>query len=327
MGDTIMGIGKLGIEKDNLLEARRIQREGMEQDNTYKQGMLQQGQQRIDLEAEQVQQNRLKMGLLNEQYTPSAVARATGKVKSLGLDKALQPEIEMLREMGQSPEYTMEKAHTDFVSIWPQKREDIIHRLQDDVSNKIAKNPNYENTPEGKKASALMDGIYADQNGEQFANILFPGVGEAKAFREANSKAALEAARQDKDFTLAPGAIRVDASGRVIKSNPKPLAEEKKETEAEKRLGRKEIADAEVKIRSNMSNEAVAPLVDVFNERAEKPYAFVWKQNKYLPGGEFTPVKLPVIKGKQATAAEVYYTAQSRGMTIEQVIEQLTKGK
>lgn len=83
-----------------------------------------------------------------------------------------------------------------------------------------------------------------------------------------------------------------------------------------------DVAKAEEKILSNQSKEAAGAHVDIFNRYAEKPYAYQWKKGK-LYGGSWEKIKLPVINGQQATAAEIYYTAEKHGMTYDAVLNQV----
>lgn len=141
----------------------------------------------------EAQKTQAEINKLGAQFTPFNAASVVGRMKSTGLDKALAPEIEQISEYGKNRTYTFGAAHDDFISNWPQKRADILNRLQDDVSSKIAKDPNYPNTPEGKKAEALMNGIYADETGERVADLIFPGVGRAKALEAAAARSKMGA--------------------------------------------------------------------------------------------------------------------------------------
>ena len=108
-------------------------------------------------------------------------------------------------------------------------------------------------------------------------------------------------------------------TGRVIHTSPKTP---KEQTPTDKRTEDKSIAEAETKILANQDNEAVGGQVDFFNQYAKKPYTYVWKPGK-LYGGSWEKTKLPTIKGKQVTAAEVYYTAEQNGITYDDVLRKI----
>lgn len=159
----------------------------------YQPGLKQQGIEAQNREvAAKEQQNlvdRAKLGVLGQQFTPRNAAAIQGRAKAVGLDKALQPELEAIRTYGMDPQYTMEAAHNDFTANWGQRRADILNRLQDEYAGKVAKDPNFENTKEGKEFSNFMDRIYADNDGSYVSGLLFPGVAEAKGMIRSKAQA------------------------------------------------------------------------------------------------------------------------------------------
>ena len=129
----------------------------------------------------------------------------------------------------------------------------------------------------------------------------------------------------DRPVSVAPGGMLVSPKTGV----PIYKAPGAGPSETELRAQRNELAVNETKLLQNKTNEGAAPLADLHNERSEKPYAYVWKDNsRYIPGtdqkvwdsGEYVQIKLPKIKGKQVTAKDVYDTASKRGMTYEEVL-------
>lgn len=151
------------------------------------------------LSAENEQQKvRTETAKLGQQFTPFNAANVAGRVKAIGLDKAMAPELEQIRAYGEDPTYTMGSAHDDLVSNWPQKKAELLTRIADDVAGKVAKDPNYPKTPEGRKVEELMDGIYADETGNFISSLVFPGVAEGKELAKANTKAALLTAANER---------------------------------------------------------------------------------------------------------------------------------
>jgi len=158
---------------------------------------------------------------------------------------------------------------------------------------------------------------------------------------------------------IPPGGTAIDAQGNPVYTNPNkpgggqlgygtvapggttfnkttgergftaPEAAVKPPTASEQRMTAKDVAGAEEKILLYKDNPAVQPQIDLHNQYANKPYAYVWKDKEkksflgvtYGEGGEATKIKLPVIKGKQVTAKDVYDTAAKRGMTYEEVLQ------
>lgn len=125
------------------------------------------------------QTDRAKLGVLGTQFTPVMSARTRAKAKGLGIDKALQPELDALSAYGKDPQFTMEMAHDDFVSNWPQKKDDLLTRLEEEYAKK-AVDPKYETTPEGMKLATLIERLNDDQDGTFISSVIFPGVAEAK---------------------------------------------------------------------------------------------------------------------------------------------------
>jgi len=111
--------------------------------------------------------------------------------------------------------------------------------------------------------------------------------------------------------------IQISSKGEV-----KVISKTKSESLTEKRQTDKMVADAELKVLSNRSNDAAASEVDIVNQYGKKPYAWQWKPGK-LYGGTWEKIKLPVMGGRQVTANEVYYTAQKNGTTYEEVLRKI----
>lgn len=117
-------------------------------------------------------------------------------------------------------------------------------------------------------------------------------------------------------------------TGTVIYTAPKTA---KELTPNEKRMSDKDITETESLIlgkdskgKPNAQDPAVVPHVDNFNRNAKTPYAYVVEQVKGTIWGtnqEVKKLKLPVIKGKQVTAKDVYDTAAQRGMTYDDVLK------
>ena len=94
----------------------------------------------------------------------------------------------------------------------------------------------------------------------------------------------------------------------------------------------KVIADAEAKISANIDNEAASSYADMVNQHSKNPYAWVYQGNensryigdrKVWNAGKWKKAKLPVMDGKQATSAEVWYTAEKNGMTYDDVLRKI----
>lgn len=151
--------------------------------------------QAAEREAQKLELDRQKLGA---QFTLFDSARIGGMVKRLGLDKALGPELEQLQRYGADRNFTMGAAHDDFVSGWDQKKADILNRMSQDAMEKIAKDPAYAESKEGKAQQAIMDMIYADESGDYTSSLLFPGVAEQKAREKANTRAALMTAQNER---------------------------------------------------------------------------------------------------------------------------------
>jgi hypothetical protein len=127
-------------------------------------------------------------------------------------------------------------------------------------------------------------------------------------------------AKPERPVSVPEGGTLVDPrTGTVLHTSPKTP---KEPTPTEQRTLSKSIADAEATILSNKSKEAASGQVDYFNQYAEKPYAYVWKKGSVY-GGDWTKIKLPTIKGKQVTAAEVYYTAVQNGKTYDDILKSI----
>jgi hypothetical protein len=156
----------------------------------------------------------------------------------------------------------------------------------------------------------------------------------ARTINEATLKSRDEIAAEKNRSSEAIAQARLEAARGIAegKANKGP-------TDTEKRNTAKTIADAESTIlgkdtrgNANAENPAVQPHIDLFNQYSTKPYAYVWKEKegtKFLgmtfggTGGVATKIKLPSIKGKQVTAAEVYYTAEQNGITYDEVLRKI----
>ncbi|MFH2076842.1 MAG: hypothetical protein ABIJ57_16140 [Pseudomonadota bacterium] len=212
-----------------------------------------------------------------------------------------------------------------------------------------------ESIPADKVKQVLFKDVYqydqaqeAKQKQEGMDQVKAEIVQRARAERRnlTDDEKALLGIKPGPTRSVAPGGTLVDESGKVVYSNPnrpagsdrplsvapggtlvspktgKPIytAPEKGPTDAEKRQTAKLIADAESQIILNPGPEA-AGQADLFNQYAEKPYAYTWNENKgTFKGAAWDKVKLPKIKGKQVTAKDVYDTATQRGMTYEDVL-------
>ena len=126
-----------------------------------------------------------------------------------------------------------------------------------------------------------------------------------------------------KDKTLVPvqqpdGSIiytkRSEAVGKQVPSKAGP-------TPTETRVTQKMIADAATKIGLNKSNKALEGQKDLFNQYADKPYAYQWDESGW--GGKWTKVNLPIVNGKQVTAKDVQSTAVSRSMSYEAALAEI----
>ena len=82
-----------------------------------------------------------------------------------------------------------------------------------------------------------------------------------------------------------------------------------------------DIAKMESTILTNKDSDAVGPQVDAWRQMAKKPYTYTWKPG--IIGGSWEKLKLPVLKGKQVTSDEVYFTAEKNGMTYDDVLKQI----
>ena len=82
-----------------------------------------------------------------------------------------------------------------------------------------------------------------------------------------------------------------------------------------------DIAKMESTILANKDRDDVGPQVDAWRQMAKKPYTYTWKPG--IIGGSWEKLKLPVLKGKQVTSDEVYFTAEKNGMTYDDVLKQI----
>jgi hypothetical protein len=146
--------------------------------------------------------------------------------------------------------------------------------------------------------------------------MLTDRLASAEKVNEARIAAAKETAELRARTSEEIAQARLDAAKGIADAN-----RNKPTTETELRAQRKELADNESKLLLNKDKEGAGPLADLHNERSEKPYAYQWKKNSVLPGGEYVQIKLPKIKGKQVTAKDVYDTASQRGMTYDEVLQ------
>jgi hypothetical protein len=154
-------------------------------------------------EAAEKQKMDIELAKLDAAHTPVSTAQIVGRAKSAGVDKVLKPELDQVSATGLDANIpnagvAHEIISNNFKQDWPGKRADMLNRLQDDLSSKIAKDQNYENTPEGKKQAALMDQIYADQTGDFVPDLIFPGVRQAKELLKQKAKAELAKAQKDR---------------------------------------------------------------------------------------------------------------------------------
>jgi len=113
----------------------------------------------------------------------------------------------------------------------------------------------------------------------------------------------------------------------VAKKYEKPP---KPPTPTETRMTAKDVASAEITILETPENPEVKGAIGLFNQYATKPYVYIWKaQMKDIPWGrdieveQAVKIKLPKVKGKQAYAKDVWDTAQTHGITIEEVLKRI----
>ncbi len=129
--------------------------------------------------------------------------------------------------------------------------------------------------------------------------------------------------KAERPVSVPEGGTLIDpATGKPIYTAPKTPAAAKGPTPADKRAQDNMVAKAETLILSNKDKEAAGANVDLFNQNAQKPYAYQWKKGT-LYGGEWAKIPLPTIKGKQVTAAEVYFTAEQNGITYDEVLRRI----
>ena len=134
-------------------------------------------------------------------------------------------------------------------------------------------------------------------------------------------------AKLERPISVAPGASLVSPRGGA----PIYTAPEKGPSDAEKRQTAKLIADAEGKILLNPGPESEGQ-ADLFNQYAEKPYAYIWNENKgSFKGAKWDKVKLPKIKegGRtiQVTAKDVWDSAHAEGISFEESLKYRLAGK
>lgn len=207
----------------------------------------------------------------------------------------------------------------------------------------------------GEIARGVMEGRITEEQGKRLVSMMAPD--KFMSVREGGSVVnpltgevvATVPGRADKPAVVPPGGALVDSTGARLFTNPnKPDSERpvvvpegatltsptgapllttqkttKGPTATEQRMEEKAIADAEGKILANKSNDAAAGQVDYFNQNAVKPYAYTWKPGK-LYGGTWEKAPLPKNNaGKQITAKDIWDYAQQKGMTYEDVLNQV----
>jgi len=249
-----------------------------------------------------------------------------------------------------------------------QKVSDLYEKKLSDPKNGQA----FAMSAQAKNMETFIDSLASDPNMSQTIDSLFPDVARNRAEMEANSRAALmessiagklqlqdiknTSAKEiaDAKLQMAGHLAGVRAAGRQERLLPvddgqgntiyvpqseaagmkAPRRGGAGESPANARTTSKSVADAEGVILKNKSSQEATGRVDYFNQFANKPYAYTWKDtSRYVPGtdkkvwdsGSWDKVQLPVIKGRQVTAKDVYDTAAKHGMTYDEVIGQIMK--
>ena len=92
-------------------------------------------------------------------------------------------------------------------------------------------------------------------------------------------------------------------------------------------LSHKDTAKAEEIILANPEAEATLGHVNLFNRYSKTPYMYVQTKERGWFGAKTVTqrIDLPVYRGKQVTAADVIATAEEFDMTIQQVLEEISK--
>lgn len=100
------------------------------------------------------------------------------------------------------------------------------------------------------------------------------------------------------------------------------------------RMTQKDVDTAEEKILGNPGDKRVIPHIRSFNRNSDASYYYMFDPGKKegairsffgSSDDKIVKIPLPVIKGHQATAKELYLTAKNHGKTIPQMLEILLK--
>jgi hypothetical protein len=310
VSDTILKVGDMRMRRDDLNDVKE-----------YRKQQLGLEQQKLDMLKGQQQQ---QIPASKQPWDISHLTRLQNKLRLNGLDPDKMPEVfEPLKEMAQNPVMMRGDIASALEQGWDSNFKPAILNNLSRQTAALATKAGGMKDDDPKKREVLaemeklekMQGAFAQLKPEHVVPGFFSDIAEERA----QSKAMMEALQaKSRGATARPT---------VIRANPKAAgaAAEKKPSMAEERMRRKEIADAETSVLSNKDNRELGGIdADIFNSQADKPYVYLWDSESF--DEQYKKFPLPKINGKQATARDVYFTAEQNGMTIEEVLEQL-KGK
>jgi hypothetical protein len=176
MGDTILGIGKLGMERERMLE-----------ESKYRQGMMANDTQRTQIEAAKVPSSQKAYTIVEDTRAKANLKRTTGLSKSIDniFDNFTTP-LALDKNKGRGELYD------ELSSLDVNAKTAILNDISREHESKLINDKNgYANSPQAKATESLMNALYNANGMADLTRGLLPDVARERDQMEANSKAVL----------------------------------------------------------------------------------------------------------------------------------------
>jgi len=148
------------------------------------------------LKGEQVATERMKIPYHKQNWGRGDDALLRAHLNEFGIDPKddTNPIVQKSKEFANTPGITKMDTYEAFRSD-DSMRESVLQSMEAKIQKGLAKNPNYTDTPEGKKAYQTMQFLSSEEGWGKAVDSVFMNTVKSAKMEEDNTRAALEAAR------------------------------------------------------------------------------------------------------------------------------------
>jgi hypothetical protein len=226
MSGQIMELGRMGMQKDNLAQQRAIEERRLTGQEAHQDRMFTNDTERLNVQKQEASINERKLPASQQNFGMSDILPFQATLKQRGYDKALQPAIDTIGEWAKDNKVTKGVAASNLVNQWDTFiKPQALEGLQKEYL-KRSEDPNFKGSPKEKEMLSMID-TFTQMDGEKAKGVFFPSIVQ----EEENSKAAIEALKQERSKLLTPAEeaqqVRIAHEKREPKAPKEPASVER----------------------------------------------------------------------------------------------------